>query len=440
MGPLTAGPARGWSREDVIKLIVRLLEEDGVIEDTSGIALAEGVDQLDVLGVLNSLMSRGVVGYETLTKQEVCLTQEGEQIVDQGSYEARLFKKIPPGLHGIELAEVREKHGELAMHGLGRALKLGWVKLNQGRLTRAAEEIADQAQQELTGISGSMSWDDKVVNRLKKLNHVFLNKVYSYKVVKGPSFDSRNEAAETADLTSAMIANRSWRNLNFKKYNLSADGITPVCGALHPVMDVRESYRRIFLDLGFSEMPTDQYVEMSLWNFDALFTAQQHPARDAHDTFFLRVPDKSSGFPLDLADRVRKVHEGGHYGSQGYKYAWDIEKAKEMILRTHTTASTARMLYSIAGTIEPNQTIKLFSIDRVFRNETLDATHLAEFHQMEGVVAGEGLTLGHLIGTLESFYRRLGITKLRFKPAYNPYTEPSMEVFAWHEGWYSPSC
>jgi len=77
---------------------------------------------------------------------------------------------------------------------------------------------------------------------------------------------------------------------------------------------------------------------------------------------------------------------------------------------------------------------KYFSIDRVFRNETLDATHLAEFHQIEGVIADYNLTLGDLIGVLNQFFNKLGIEKIRFKPAYNPYTEPSMEIFSYHEG------
>lgn len=78
--------------------------------------------------------------------------------------------------------------------------------------------------------------------------------------------------------------------------------------------------------------------------------------------------------------------------------------------------------------------VKYFSIDRVFRNETLDTTHLAEFHQVEGVVADYNLTLGDLIGTLYEFFKKLGITQLEFKPAYNPYTEPSMEIFCYHNG------
>ncbi len=118
-----------------------------------------------------------------------------------------------------------------------------------------------------------------------------------------------------------------------------------------------------------------------------------------------------------------------------------------MILRTHTTAISSHMLYQLAQQKE-FKPAKWFSIDRVFRNETLDATHLAEFHQIEGVVADRGIALGDLMGVLHGFFKKLGIycdfstrnltiagiKNLRFKPAYNPYTEPSMEIFAWHEG------
>uniref|UniRef100_A0A8B9EMJ8 phenylalanine--tRNA ligase n=1 Tax=Anser cygnoides TaxID=8845 RepID=A0A8B9EMJ8_ANSCY len=127
------------------------------------------------------------------------------------------------------------------------------------------------------------------------------------------------------------------------------------------------------------------------------------------------------------------VHSQGGYGSQGYKYEWKVEEARKNLLRTHTTSASARALYHLACQ-DKFTPVKYFSIDRVFRNESLDATHLAEFHQVEGVVADRGLTLGHLMGTLRQFFTKLGITKLRFKPAYNPYTEPSMEVFSYHEG------
>lgn len=116
-----------------------------------------------------------------------------------------------------------------------------------------------------------------------------------------------------------------------------------------------------------------------------------------------------------------------------YGYDWKIEEAQKNLLRTHTTAVSARMLYKLAQEKEFKPT-KLFSIDRVFRNETLDVTHLAEFHQVEGVIADRNLKLGDLIGVFTEFFKKLGITDLQFKPAYNPYTEPSMEIFCFHKG------
>ena len=84
-----------------------------------------------------------------------------------------------------------------------------------------------------------------------------------------------------------MIATGSWRSKAFKPYNFSALGVPPARGHLHPLLKVRAEFRQIFLEMGFSEMPTNRYVESSFWNFDALFQPQQHPARDAHDTFFI---------------------------------------------------------------------------------------------------------------------------------------------------------
>lgn len=155
-------------------------------------------------------------------------------------------------------------------------------------------------------------------------------------------------------------------------------------------------------------MPTNNYIESSFWNFDALFQPQQHPARDAHDTFFISDPALSHTFPKDYLERVSQTHmNGGGYGSQGYQYEWKIEEAQKNILRTHTTAVSARMLYKLAQADEFKPS-KYFSIDKVFRNENLDATHLAEFHQIEGVVADYDLTLGDLIGVLYEFFSKLG--------------------------------
>ncbi|KAF2312981.1 hypothetical protein GH714_002895 [Hevea brasiliensis] len=119
------------------------------------------------------------------------------------------------------------------------------------------------------------------------------------------------------------------------------------------------------------------------------------------------------------------------YVESRYGYEWKRDEANKNLLRTHTTAISSRMLYALAqhAKEQPLTPKRYFSIDRVFRNEAVDRTHLAEFHQIEGLVCDRGLTLSHLIGILEDFFSRLGMSKLRFKPAYNPYTEPSMEIF-----------
>ncbi|KAJ6739078.1 PHENYLALANINE--TRNA LIGASE ALPHA SUBUNIT [Salix koriyanagi] len=158
--------------------------------------------------------------------------------------------------------------------------------------------------------------------------------------------------------------------------------------------------------MNFEEMPTNRYVESSFWNFDALFQPQQHPARDSHDTFFLKAPATTKQLPEDYVEMVKRVHESGGYGSRGYGYEWKREEANKNLLRTHTTAISSRMLYALAQHAKQQSFTpkKYFSIDRVFRNEAVDRTHLAEFHQIEGLVCDRGLTLGHLIGVLQDFF------------------------------------
>ena len=171
-----------------------------------------------------------------------------------------------------------------------------------------------------------------------------------------------------------MLATGLWKDLKFKAYNFDALGANLERGHLHPLLKVRSEFRQIFLEMGFSEMPTNNYIESSFWNFDALFQPQQHPARDAHDTFFISHPAKSQKFPTAYLERVKSIHSNGGYGSQGYGYDWKIEEAQKNLLRTHTTAVSARMLYKLANQPGGFKPAKYFSIDKVFRNETLDAT------------------------------------------------------------------
>ena len=269
-------------------------------------------------------------------------------------------------------------------------------------------------------------------------------KVIAYKAAKGPKFALEIQKEET-DLTEEMLASGAWKTANFKPYNFKALGSDQNAGALHPLNKVRQEFRQIFFEMGFEEMPTNKFVETGFWNFDALFVPQQHPARDLQDTFYISDPAKADKpWPVEEGrdteeywQNIKEVHQDGKYGSTGYRYPWSADESLRLVLRTHTTAISTAMLYKLASQKGPDgrpPPARYFSIDRVFRNESVDATHLAEFHQVEGVIADYGLTLGGLMEFMEIFFAKMGITDLKFKPAYNPYTEPSMEIFSYHKG------
>ncbi|KAM3727594.1 Phenylalanine--tRNA ligase alpha subunit [Dirofilaria immitis] len=397
-------------------------------------ATTNGEDHQKIVGAVKSLKAvEELVETEEKVSKTFELTAEGNEMVENGSHEARVFFSVGP--NGIDQTELMKlPFGKV---GISKAIASGWIAVDKTtgtvRLVQKVETINDNVQNALKMISeGNMEkLDTKTLTELKKRKLLTEINIKSYLVKKGLSFSTVLNKP-VVDLTADMIINNSWQKKRFKKYNFDALGMIPSSGHLHPLMKVRNEFRQIFLQMGFVEMPTNRYVESSFWNFDALFQPQQHPARDSHDTFFLSDPEKSSNFPEDYLHRVKKVHSEGGYGSKGYNYDWKLEEAQKNVLRTHTTAVSAHQLYELAK--KGFNATKMFSIDRVFRNETVDATHLAEFHQVEGVVAEKNLTLAHVMGLFTEFFRKCGITNLRFKPTYNPYTEPSMEIFAFHEG------
>ncbi len=234
-------------------------------------------------------------------------------------------------------------------------------------------------------------------------------------------------------LTPEIISSGAWRRRIIRWYDVEAWTPKIWGGRKNPLRYLMEKIRHIFISMGFREMRSN-WVETEFWCFDSMWIPQDHPAREMQSTFWLEKP--SSGFIRDkeILARVKEVQEnGGDTGSTGWRLPWSENIAKRCILRTHTTATTFRVLgYGIkTGKIKPP--VKFFAIGRVFRNETIDWKHLAEFHQIEGFVIAPNLTLRSLMGYIREFYWRMGIKKLRFKPTYNPYTEPSMEIFAWHK-------
>ena len=233
---------------------------------------------------------------------------------------------------------------------------------------------------------------------------------------------------EANQLTPDMLKDGSWKDVRFRPYDVTAaaDPIHP--GKMHPLVSVFEKTRRVFLEMGFEETESG-YVESSFWDFDALFQPQDHPARDMQDTFYVGRP-ASCGLPeAALVERVRDTHQnGGETGSVGWRYNWSKELSEKTVLRTHTTASTVRALAA-----QPQSPRKVFCVGPVFRRETVDYKHLPVFHQVDGIIIDEQATFANLLGTLEAFYRKMGFSKFQFRPAFFPYTEPSVEIFVWSE-------
>ncbi len=189
----------------------------------------------------------------------------------------------------------------------------------------------------------------------------------------------------------------------------------------HPLNDVISKIREAFVTLGFTEIHGDM-VQSGFWNFDALFTPQDHPAREMQDTFYL-----INDMDMDATHKQVKSVEDMH--RTGWNYEWDEAPARKAVLRTHTTCVTIRHL----AKNHDGGDSRVFSVGRVFRNEKPSYKHLVEFNQIEGVVAGSRVSLRDLMGIQKRFYSMMGIKRIKFWPTFFPYTEPSLQSMVYNE-------
>jgi phenylalanyl-tRNA synthetase alpha chain len=261
---------------------------------------------------------------------------------------------------------------------------------------------------------------------------------------------------ERNTLTPEDLESGAWREITLRPYDvtLAAQDVHPA--KIHPLRKIIEQTRRAFLEMGFAEVVSPM-VESAFWNFDALFQPQDHPARDMQDTFYMADPaeaplpgegekgvrtllperpeecfaQKSPDpfFAAEIVEHVRRTHEDGwETGSEGWGYTWSPERSKQVVLRTHTTAATIRALAA-----NPNPPGKFFCVGWTYRNETISFKHLPVFHQVDGIVVDEEANLASLLGTLQEFYSKMGFGRVKFKPAFYPYTEPSVDVVVYME-------
>lgn len=189
----------------------------------------------------------------------------------------------------------------------------------------------------------------------------------------------------------------------------------------HPLKDVINEIREVFVSLGFTEI-LGNFAQPSFWNFDALFTPQDHPAREIQDTFYIKEKTADKFASPNQIKQVSQAHK------KGWKYDWNIDAAKRMVLRTHTTCVTINYLAE-----NKPQEARIFSLGRVFRNEKVSYKHLVEFHQVEGIVVGKNVSLRDLMGIQTEFYKKMGLDKIKFWPTFFPYTEPSLQTMVYNQ-------
>jgi len=254
---------------------------------------------------------------------------------------------------------------------------------------------------------------------------------------------------ETGALTPEMLESGAWKGKAFRSYNVKVPPTRLIPGRTNPYAKFLEDVKDKLSSLGFEEFD-GPLVETEFWNSDALFMPQFHSARDIHDVYRVASDnrDPASRCSPDVTgdvghakaieepwlSNVAAAHEnGGNTGSRGWNYNFDREFTRRLILRSQGTVLSAKTLpvAKIPG--------KYFGIVRCFRYDQVDATHLPDFYQTEGIVLGEDVNLRTLLGMLEMFALEVaGAKEVKYVPGYFPFTEPSVEVHIKHPvlGWF----
>jgi len=400
------------------------------------VASAAGIEKIQAERFGYSLSQKGLVKLEKKVEKQVELTELGKEYVESGLPESRVLKDLLNGKN--TLVNVGKKL-DLDMKELSAIVGImkrnAWVAAIPGggglelELTGLGKDVAGKklsSQVALETIASGGAVDEKIISDFKRRSLVVVDKKPLYELELTAKAGKVTADKTEHQLTHELLVSGKWREKKFRKYDLKAQVPAFYGGRLHPLTIAKNRIRRIFLDMGFMESE-GPLVESSFWNFDALFQPQDHPARDLADTFYMKEP-KSAKLPnAKIVSEVKNAHERGTPGSMGWRYSWKEALAKKPVLRTHTTAVTCRALQKI------KPPAKVFCIGHTFRNETVDFKHLPEFSQIDGIVADENVTFRDLLGYLKEFFYRLGFEKIRFRPAYFPYTEMSVEPEVWME-------
>ena len=416
------------------------------IEDLAKIT---GLDQTRVAATARTESERRYLRVDQVPREKLVVTGEALSLVRQGLPERRAAARVAAAGRVIDIAALVSWASEagVAVNEVFRWGKArGWLEReNSGTrvaLTEAgvaALETEDDDERAIKLAQDADLYLDQLAEegidpervkkllanrpqlaRIKRRTHRTVHLTEDGQAALRAGFEVRKE--QTA-LSPDDIRTGAWREINLRAYDVTLPAVDEYPAKIHPLRKILEETRRTFLEMGFKEVSSPM-VESAFWNFDALYQPQDHPARDMQDTFYMASPERAPLPDAEVVERVRRTHEDGwETGSEGWGYRWNPETAGQLVLRTHTTAATIRALAA-----HPEPPLKVFCVGWTYRNENIDFKHLPVFHQVDGVVIDEDANLATLFGTLKEFYRKMGFDRVKFKPAFYPYTEPSCDV------------
>ena len=351
--------------------------------------------------------------------------------------ELLLIAKLRDSPGGMTLSALRGQFSspEEFSSAFGRAKGAGWVKVQgpEQNVTLADAKGAEGLQSFVEVLSSGIEERDLAPDQKAMLSDLLKRGLVRRQEKKTATLSITSSGRSAASgsteeglidvLTPDMLSTGSWHGRKLRPIDVEAKAPVVYPGRRHPVRDFIREVRETYISMGFTELQGDS-VHPAFWNFDALFIPQDHPGREMQDTFYLEGLSDSRLSRKGVVENVASTHEDGwKTGSRGWGYKWRIEEARRLVLRTHNTVLTVKALSE-----SKEKETRVFAVSKVYRNESLDYKHLAEFYQMDGIIVGEGLNVRHLMGFLKAFYKKLGMADVKVWPTYFPYTEPSLEV------------
>jgi phenylalanyl-tRNA synthetase alpha chain len=427
--------SRGPAFHPIEQSILRSLSDNDHVRVDSLIA-STGLSMDQIRRGVEWLKFKNLISIKESSTQRVFLASGGITAAKNGLPERRLVNSLKEDK--VTIAEVIAG-GAITNEEINAAIagarRNQWIQFIEGKMVptffTAEQSLEERFLEKLKGGGGEeiaklTEQEKRVLEQLKKRPNYIEIKEEKESIIS--LTDAAREIIPTLSqeklergLTTELITTGKWREINFSTLDVEAP--TPVIfpGRSHPLNDIVEEIKEIFIGLGFSEIEGPM-IQSGFWNFDALFTPQDHPARDMQDTFYISGQKQPVSASKDQISKVSRIHK------QRWSGDWEVQEAQRLVLRTHTTPVTIQHL----ATMKPDVG-RFFSVGRVFRNEKLSYKHLVEFHQVEGVATAQEASLRDLMGLQKEFYSQMGIKRIKFWPTFFPYTEPSLQSMVYNE-------